>query len=144
VAPARPARIGGQVAGRRGPREPAPQARRTIPTRATVAGDRPDAARVVVASRVLARRGAGAHDGRVTTPSRSDRHAARLARLRTARLLAVGGVGLGLAAGLSLALFADEQPIRVVGVLVLVVNGVMALTLPALLRTPPDGQRPPR
>jgi hypothetical protein len=59
VAPARPARIGGQVAGRRGPREPAPQARPPIPTRATVAGDRPDAARVVIASRVLARRGAG-------------------------------------------------------------------------------------
>jgi hypothetical protein len=64
--------------------------------------------------------------------------------LRTARLLAVGGVGLGLVAGLSLALFADEQPIRVVGVVVLVVNGVMALALPAVLRTPPDGQRPRR
>jgi uncharacterized membrane protein YfcA len=85
----------------------------------------------------LARRELVAHDGRVTTPSRSDRHAARLARLRTARLLAVGGVVLGLAAGVSLALFSDEQPLRVVGVLVLVLNGVMLLTLPAMLRTRP-------
>jgi hypothetical protein len=82
----------------------------------------------------LAGGAAGAHDVGVTTPSRSDRHAARLARLRTARLLAVGGVGLGLAAGVSLLLFADEQPIRVIGVLVLALNGMMALVLPALLR----------
>jgi hypothetical protein len=82
-----------------------------------------------------------ADDGWVTTPSRSDRHAVRLARLRTARLMVVGGVVLGLAAGLSLALFSDAGPLRVAGVLVLALNGVMLLALPAMLRTQPTDWR---
>jgi hypothetical protein len=142
VAPARPARIGGQVAGCRGPREPAPQARPPIPTRATVTGQR-RVAGGLVGRDALAWCEAVAHDEPMTTPSRSDRHAARLARLRTARyrLMVVGGVTVGLAAGLSLALFSDEQPLRVAGVLVLAVNAVMLLALPALLRTQPTDWR---
>jgi hypothetical protein len=84
-----------------------------------------------------------AHDGRVTVPSRADRHTARLARLRRARWFTVGGVALGLAAGLSLALWAEERPIRVVGILVLALNLLMAPVLPALFRAQPPGERRP-
>jgi hypothetical protein len=55
----------------------------------------------------------------------------------------VGGVGLGLAAGLSLALWAEERPIRVVGILVLALNLLMAPVLPALFRAQPPGERRP-
>jgi hypothetical protein len=77
----------------------------------------------------------------MSTPSRADRHAARLARLRRGRRLAVGGIVLGLAAGLSLALWADEGPIRVVGILVLALNLLMASVLPATFRAQPPGRR---
>ena len=82
-----------------------------------------------------------AHDGRVSTPSRADRHAARLARLRRARRLAAGGVVLGLAAGLSLALGAEERPLRVVGVLVLAINLLMVPAMVALFRADTPGER---
>jgi hypothetical protein len=139
VVPARPARIGGQVAGCTG----SPRARA-----AGAAADSPGPpwwARAELSAvwwqGGLAWWEAVADDGWVTTPSRSDRHAVRLARLRTARLMVVGGVVLGLAAGLSLALFSDAGPLRVAGVLVLALNGVMLLALPAMLRTQPTDRR---
>jgi hypothetical protein len=81
-----------------------------------------------------------AHDDRVNTPSRADRHTARLARLRRARRLAAGGVVLGLAAGLSLALGAEERPLRVVGILVLAINLLMVPALVALFRAEQRGR----
>jgi uncharacterized membrane protein YfcA len=70
----------------------------------------------------------------MTGPSRADRHTVRLARLRTARWMVVGGVVLGLASGLLLALFAADRPIRVIGLLVVALSVVQALSLPALFR----------
>ena len=64
----------------------------------------------------------------MTGPSRADRHTVRLARLRTARWMMVGGVVLGLASGLLLALFAADRPIRVVGLLVVALSVVQALS----------------
>jgi membrane protein YdbS with pleckstrin-like domain len=81
----------------------------------------------------------------MTTPSRGDRHTARLARLRPARRIAVAGVVLGLASGLSLLLFAAERPIRVLGAVIVVIAVVQVLTLPALFRVQlPDPQRQQR
>jgi uncharacterized membrane protein YfcA len=78
----------------------------------------------------------------MSTPSRADRHTARLARLRTARWTVVAGVVVSLASGLVLALAAEDRPIRVIGVLVLAVGVVQALSLPALFRVQlPDRQR---
>ena len=52
-------------------------------------------------------------------------------------------VVLGLASGLLLALFAADRPIRVMGLLVVALSVVQALSLPALFRVPlPDRQRP--
>jgi hypothetical protein len=48
----------------------------------------------------------------MTGPSRADPHTVRLARLRTARWTVVGGVVLGLASGLLLALAAEDRPKR--------------------------------
>jgi uncharacterized membrane protein YfcA len=77
----------------------------------------------------------------MTTPSRADRHTARLARLRTARWMVVGGMVLTVASGLLLAVAAEDRPIRVVGVLVLAVGVVQVLSLPALFRVQlPDQQ----
>jgi hypothetical protein len=56
----------------------------------------------------------------MSRPSR-DRHTVRLAQRRKRRWLSVVGVVLGLA-GLSLALWAEERPLRVVGILVLAVS----------------------
>jgi uncharacterized membrane protein YfcA len=70
----------------------------------------------------------------MSTPSRADRPTARLARLRTARWTVVAGVVVSLASGLVLALAAEDRPIRVIGVLVLAVGVVQALSLPALFR----------
>jgi hypothetical protein len=53
----------------------------------------------------------------------------------------MGGVVLGLAAGLSLALSAEERPIRVVGILVLSINLLMVPLLVALFRAQPPGER---
>jgi hypothetical protein len=77
----------------------------------------------------------------VSTPSRADRHSARLARLRKSRWLTVGGVVLGLAAGLSLALSAEDRPMRVIGILVLSINLLLAPFLAALFRAQPPGER---
>jgi hypothetical protein len=76
----------------------------------------------------------------MSTPSRADRHTARLARLRRGRWLSVGGVALGLAAGLSLTVFAEERPLRVVGILVLALNLLMAPLLWALFRIQPSAR----
>jgi hypothetical protein len=48
--------------------------------------------------------------------------------------LTVGGVVLGLAAGLTLVLSAEERPIRMVGILVLAINLLLVPVLPALFR----------
>jgi hypothetical protein len=57
--------------------------------------------------------------------------------------LAAAGVVLGLAAGLTLALSAEERPIRVVGILVLAINLLLVPVLPAVLRAgrPPARRR---
>ncbi len=74
----------------------------------------------------------------MSTPSRADRHAAGLARARKLRWLVVTGVVLGLAAGVSLALFAEERPIRVIGVVVGALNIASLVALRAVFRA----QRP--
>jgi hypothetical protein len=87
-------------------------------------------------------------DGLVAAPeaaappplTRADRHTARLARLRKSRWLSAGGVVLGLAAGLSLAVSAEERPLRVVGILVLAITLLMAPLLWALFRVPPSAR----
>jgi hypothetical protein len=55
--------------------------------------------------------------------------------------LAAGGVVLGLAAGLSLALLAEERPIRVAGILMLAINLLMVPAMVALFRADPPGER---
>jgi uncharacterized membrane protein len=55
--------------------------------------------------------------------------------------LTVGGVVLGLAAGLSLALSAEDRPMRVIGILVLSINLLLAPFLAALFRAQPPGER---
>ena len=70
----------------------------------------------------------------MTGPSRADRHTVHLARLRTARWTVVGGVALGMASGLLLALAAEDRPKRVIGLLIVALSVVQALCLPALFR----------
>ena len=54
----------------------------------------------------------------------------------------LAGIGLGLAAGLVLALSAEERPMRVIGVLVLPINLLLAPLSLAVFRVPPPS--PPR
>jgi hypothetical protein len=75
-----------------------------------------------------------ADDGQMTTPSRAERHAARLARVRRPRWLTITAVVLGFTAGLSLALFSQERPFRVVGIVVVAVNIGNVLALRATFR----------
>jgi hypothetical protein len=74
----------------------------------------------------------------MTGPSRADRHTARLASARRLRWLVVTAVLLGLAAGVSLAVLAEERPMRVIGVVVVVLNLGNLLALRAIFRA----QRP--
>lgn len=82
----------------------------------------------------LAPRRLAADDGRVSTPSRGDRHTARLARLRRLRWLTVGGLVLVNLGGLVLMLWAEDRPLRIVGLFVVVISIVQALSLPAVFR----------
>jgi hypothetical protein len=79
----------------------------------------------------------------MTMPSPSDRHAARLARVRALRWVVLAGIGLGLAAGLFLTLSAEEGPIRVIGVLILAINLLLVPLTLAVFRVPP-ANRPRR
>jgi membrane protein YdbS with pleckstrin-like domain len=74
----------------------------------------------------------------MSTPSRADRHTTRVAWVRRLRWLVACTVPLGLAAGVSLTLFAEERPLRVVGLVVVVLNLVNLVAIWVIFRA----QRP--